>query len=116
MGFLTSNYIQTYDTVRPIIQLGNFKTKITAMVIPDMNANLTIKDYKETTDFLRTKAIKFAKHNITPEKVGLIQPIIGSNYSGKFVGKTLRKYGVQMLTTAAGNLIVGPLLPAKGVL
>ncbi len=64
--FLTNNNTQAYDIVNPIIQLGKFKTKITVVVIPDMNTNLTIKGYKETTDFLQTKAIKISasKHNI----------------------------------------------------
>ncbi len=48
--------------------------------------------------------------------MGPTQIIIGSDSHGKSVGKMLRKYGVQMLTTAGGNLIVGPLLPAKTVL
>ncbi len=48
--------------------------------------------------------------------MGPTQIIIGSDFHGKSVGKMLRKYGVQMLTTAGGNLIVGPLLPAKTVL
>ncbi len=43
--------------------------------------------------------------------MGPIQIIIGSDYYGKFEGKTFKKYGVQILTTAGGKLMVGPLLP-----
>ncbi len=115
--FLTNNNTQTYDSVSPIIKLSKFKTKITAVVIPDMNTNLTIKDYKGTADYLKIKAIKLADENIiTSDEVGPIQLIVDSDYYGKFIGKTLKKYGVQMLTTAGGNLIVGPLLPAITVL
>ncbi len=48
--------------------------------------------------------------------MGPTQIIIGSDSHGKSVGKMLRKYSVQMLTTAGDNLIVEPLLPAKTVL
>lgn len=78
-------------TVKPTVQLGKFKTKITAVVMPDMNTNLTIKGYKETGDFLRTKAIKLGDQNITSDKVGPIQLIIGSDYYGKFCREILKK-------------------------
>ncbi len=52
-GFQTNNIIQTYDLVRSIIKLGKFKTKITAVVIRDMNTNLT-------ANLLKTKTIKLA--------------------------------------------------------
>ncbi len=56
-----------------------------------MNTNPIIKSYKETTDFLKTKAVKLADHTVISYEVGPIQLIIGSDNYGKFVGETLGK-------------------------
>ena len=96
--------------VRPTIKLGRFKLRITTVVIPEMDTNLTIKGYKETADFLKTNNIKLADENIQSDTVGPIPLIIGADYYGRFVGKPQVKHGVQMLNTAGGKLLIGPLL------
>ena len=109
-GFLTNNKPKTYDLVRPTIKLGRFKLKITTVVVPEMDTNLTIKGYKETADFLKANNIKLADENIQSDTVGPIPLIIGADYYGRFVGKPQIKHGVQMLNTAGGKLLIGPLL------
>ena len=109
-GFLSNNDPKTYDLVRPTIKLGRFKLKLTTVVIPEMNNELTIKGYKETADFLKAKNIKLADENIQSDIVGPIPLIIGADYYGRFVGKAQIMHGVQTLSTAGGKLLMGPLL------
>ena len=79
-GFLTNNDPRTYDLVRPTVKLGRFQLKITTVVIPEMDNKLTIKGYKETTDFLKANNIKLADENIQSDVVGPIPLIIGADY------------------------------------
>ena len=95
-GFLTNSNPQNYDLVRPIVQLGRFKIKLSAVVVPEMDTTLTMKGYKETSEFLRSKNIKLANENILSDTVGPIPLIIGADYFSKFVGRSQMKHGVQM--------------------
>ena len=113
-GLLAKNNPQNYDLVRPIVQLGRFKQRMTTVVVPDLDTKLTIKGYKETAEFLKTKDIKLADNNIISDTVGPIPLIIGADYFAKFVSRIITKYDVQMLNTAGGKLLIGS-LPCKGV-
>ena len=83
--------------------------KITAVVVPEMDTKIIIKGYKDTADLLKSKNIKLANENIQSDTVGPIPLIIGADYYGKFIGRTQVKHGVQLLTTAGGKIIIGPL-------
>ena len=113
-GFLTDNKPQTYDLVRPTVQLGRFKVKVTAVVVPDMESDLTIKGYKETAEHLTAHNIKLANSHITSDTVGPIPLIIGADYYGRFIGKSQVMHGVHLLSTAGGKVMVGPLLNKVG--
>ena len=117
-GFLTDNKPQIYDLVRPTVQLGRFKMRLIIVVVPNMENTLTIKGYKETAEFLLANNIKLANDQITSDTVGPIPLIIGADYYGRFIGKPQVSHGVQLLNTAGGKVMVGPLLnrdnPPKG--
>ena len=100
--------------MRPTVQLGRFKIKLTTVVVPEMETKLTIKGYKETADFLKSKNIKLADENIQSDTVGPIPLIIGADYYCRFIGKPQVQHGVQMLNTAGGKLLIGPLLYKGG--
>ena len=101
--------------MRPTIKLGKFKLNITAVVVPDMNARVYVKGYKETAEFLKAKNIRLADDNIQSDIIGPIPLIIGTDYYTRFVGKAQSKYGVGLLNTAGGKLIIGPLPNQNGI-
>ena len=45
-GFLSNQKVQTYDVVRPVVQLGKYKHKITAIVKDDLKTTIKTKVLK----------------------------------------------------------------------
>ena len=72
-GFLTNRESQTFDLVRPLVQLGKYKCRITAAVLNDMDIRITTKGLKRTAEYLLDKGVKLADKNINSDVVGPIQ-------------------------------------------
>ena len=107
-GFLSNKKLQTYAVVRPVIRLGRYKCKVTAVVKDDMNTRIVNKGLKETAEFLKQKGVKLA-HDIQSDTIGPIQLIIGSDYYGRYLRRLVVKHGIQLITSTGGHLIMGNL-------
>ena len=107
-GFLSNNETQTFNIVRPLIEMGKYKCRLTAVVKENMSTNVVSKGLKQTADYLMDKGIKLAD-KINSDVVGPIHLIIGSDYCGRFLRKMVRKHSIQLVSSSGGHLIMGTL-------
>ena len=74
-----------------------------------MDIKIVTKGLKKTADFLLSKGVKLADENIDTDVIGPIQLIVGADYYGRFLHKVTKKFGVQVLTSSGGKVIMGSL-------
>ncbi|XP_069157181.1 uncharacterized protein [Procambarus clarkii] len=111
-GFLTNSGARTYGVVRPTVRLGGYVRKVPALVVDRFPTDLYIEGLGTTAKFLEEKGIPLAD-NITSDNLSDIGILMGSDVYHKFIIGKEDYHGMNVLPSAGGYLLTGPVLRLK---
>ena len=112
-GFLSKNEGQEYNVVKPLVCLGRYKCKMSAVVHDEKETTIHTGGYYEATRLLRSKEVNMAPLTVNSDAIGPVGLIIGADYYARFIKRTVKRHGISLVTSSGGEMIIGPLPVAE---
>lgn len=105
-GFMGKPNSNVYQIVRPKIRMGNRKKRITAVVVDDLPQCIKTTGLSKTIEKLTRRGIRLADPNVTNDKVGPVDILIGSDHFYDLISlHVIKKEGIRLLKSPSGYLI-----------
>lgn len=86
-GFTETPQSREYDIVKPVIQMGDRKKRITAMVVDNQPKTIVTLGLTEVVEHLTSKGIKLAEPIVNNDKVGPVDILIGAGKYYYFISR-----------------------------
>ena len=93
--------------------MGGVSTTVTAIIRDDSIADIYTSGLQSAALMLKTYGVSLADPNVS-DKVECVEVLVGADAYSNFVTGHDHKYGVNLLQTPSGNMIIGPLIGHRG--
>ncbi|XP_045119397.1 uncharacterized protein LOC123509263 [Portunus trituberculatus] len=102
-GFTGQAQSQKYDIVKPVLQMGNRKKRVTAVVVDTLPDTIVTVGLSNVIDHLTSKGMNMADTEVNDDKVGHIDILIGADHYYDFISTTTAVVdGIHLLSSPAG--------------
>lgn len=109
-GFLTNSGPRDYQVVKVLVRLGGCTSPIQAIVVDKIPSDLHVTGLAQTVKFLKRSGIRLADHKINTDCLNDVGILIGADFYYRFITGCTRQRGVNLLLSAGGKLLTGPVL------
>ena len=109
-GFMASTVNQDFPIIKAVVQLGQERKRIRAVVVDTLPSHIRTIGLTEAIQILQAKGIAIADPHIEGDTVGAVDILIGADQYYNFVTKPIIvREGIHLMKTAAGHSISGPI-------
>ena len=107
-GFMSKPNSEVYQVVKPTIQMGARKKRITAVVVDELPQAIATEGLTAVKERLMSKRITLADTEVNNDRVGPDDILIGADHYYDFISlNTVEREGVYLLKSPAGYIITG---------
>ncbi|XP_069163482.1 uncharacterized protein [Procambarus clarkii] len=109
-GFLTNSGPREYQVVKILVRLGSSTNSILAAVVDKLPSDLQVTGIVHTAKYLRRNLMRLAYHKINSDSLIDVGILIVADYYYRFINGCTRQLGMNLLSSAGGKLLTGPVL------
>ncbi|XP_069180540.1 uncharacterized protein [Procambarus clarkii] len=113
-GFLSNSGPRDYKVVKVLVRLGSSTSPIQAVVVDKLPTDLQVTGLARTARHLKRNRMRLADYKINSDCLTDVGILIGADHYYKFITGCTRQHGMNLLSSAGGKLLTGPVLFRQG--